>query len=190
MFTHVFLDALWLANGAVFWVLLFATGQWIRVVPFSWEFVPNAVSAALQYASLSWPAEHGWVNYNSLQVMAYFAIIFVGAPLAAVTGFRMSPLWPNRAQRLSKAFPIEAARAVHFPVMLGFVAFIAIHVVLVFATGALRNLNHMFWGTDDADSWAGLIVFLTGVIVMAGGWFAVQPRVFAFVGAALGKVGR
>lgn len=190
VFTHVFLDVLWLANGAIFWVLLFATGQWIRVVPFSWDFIPNAISAALQYASMSWPAENGWVNYNSLQVIAYFSMIFIVAPLAAATGFRMSPLWPKRAQRLSKAFPIEAARAVHFPVMLVFVGFMVIHVVLVFATGALRNLNHMFWGTDDAASWVGLCVFLAGTVVMVAGWYAVQPKVFAFIGAALGKVGR
>ena len=32
----------------------------------------------------------------------------------------------------------------HFPVMLYFVAFTVVHVALVFATGALRNLNHMY----------------------------------------------
>jgi hypothetical protein len=26
---------------------------------------PNAVSAALQYVSLDWPTENGWVNYNA-----------------------------------------------------------------------------------------------------------------------------
>ncbi|MEV8782014.1 hypothetical protein AB0082_26795, partial [Klebsiella pneumoniae] len=61
---HQAIDVLWIANGVIYIVLLFATGQWMRVVPTSWEVFPNAVSAALQYASLDWPTENGWVNYN------------------------------------------------------------------------------------------------------------------------------
>ena len=64
---HLSLDAVWVLNGVVYIVLLFATGHWLRIVPTSWEVVPNALSAALQYASLDWPTENGWVNYNSLQ---------------------------------------------------------------------------------------------------------------------------
>ena len=91
---HQSLDILWLVNGVIFVLLLFATGQWMRVVPTSWEVIPNAVSAGLQYLSLDWPLENGWVNYNSLQVLTYFATIFIAAPLAALTGVRMSGLWP------------------------------------------------------------------------------------------------
>jgi hypothetical protein len=151
---------------------------------------PNAVSAALQYASLSWPTEDGWANYNSLQVLAYFVTVFVAAPLALLSGLRLSPLWPDRAKRLSRVYPVEVARKIHFPVMLYFVAFVIVHVVLVLATGALRNLNHMFWGSDDPASWIGFLVFLLGIIVMVGGWFAVAPRVMTYLGAGLGKVGR
>ncbi|WP_422212648.1 cytochrome b/b6 domain-containing protein, partial [Microbacterium sp.] len=118
---HQALDILWLVNGVIFIVLLFVTGHWVRIVPTSWEVLPNALSAALQYVSLDWPTENGWVNYNSLQQLAYFATVFLAAPLAAATGFRMSGMWPKRAERLSKAYPVEWARAVHFPVMLYFV---------------------------------------------------------------------
>lgn len=190
LFSHLFLDVLWLANGVLFWVLLFATGQFIRIVPYSWEVFPNALSAALQYASLSWPTEDGWANYNSLQVLAYFATVFVAAPLAVLSGIRLSPLWPGEAKRLARIYPVGVARRLHFPVMLYFVAFVIVHVVLVLATGALRNLNHMFWGSDDPGSWTGFLVFLLGVLVTVGGWFAVAPRVMRHLGAGLGKVGR
>ena len=153
---HQSLDILWLVNGVIFVVLLFATGQWMRVVPTSWEVIPNAVSAGLQYLSLDWPLENGWVNYNSLQVLAYFATIFIAAPLAVLTGVRMSGLWPKNATTLNRIYPVEWARAVHFPVMLYFVAFIVVHVALVFLTGALRNLNHMY-AAQDADELAGLL---------------------------------
>jgi thiosulfate reductase cytochrome b subunit len=79
---HISLDALWVLNGIVYIVLLCATGQWMRIVPTNWDVFPNALSAAIQYASLNWPTENPWVSYNALQVLAYFAIVFLVAPLS------------------------------------------------------------------------------------------------------------
>ncbi|WP_343030093.1 cytochrome b/b6 domain-containing protein [Microbacterium rhizomatis] len=184
---HQSLDVLWLTNGVIFVVLLFATGQWMRVVPTSWDVIPNAISAALQYVSLDWPTENGWVNYNSLQVLAYFVTIFIAAPLAAITGVRMSGLWPKNAEKLNKAYPIEWARAVHFPVMLYFVAFIIVHVALVFATGALRNLNHMYGG-QDAINWTGFWIFVGSLVLIVAAWIAARPLVLAPIARLSGKV--
>nr|WP_241741683.1 cytochrome b/b6 domain-containing protein [Microbacterium yannicii] len=191
---HQSLDILWLVNGVAFVVLLFVTGQWMRIVPTSWEVFPNAVSAALQYVSLDWPTENGWVNYNALQQLAYFATVFIAAPLAAITGVRMSGVWPKNAAGLNKAYPVEWARAVHFPVMLYFVAFIAVHVFLVFATGALRNLNHMYaaQGSVDpnayADNWTGFWFFVASLVVIAAAWIAARPLVLAPIARLFGKV--
>jgi len=184
---HQALDILWLTNGVIFLVLLFVTGHWVRIVPTSWEVLPNALSAALQYVSFDWPTENGWSNYNSLQQLAYFATVFLAAPLAAVTGFRMSGLWPKKAEKLSKAYPIEWARKVHFPVMLYFVLFIIAHVALVFLTGMLRNLNHMF-ASSDAVSWTGFWVFVAALAVIAAGWAAARPLVLAPIAKLFGTV--
>lgn len=186
---HLTLDALWVLNGLVFAVLLFATGQWTRIVPTSWDIFPNALSAALQYASLDWPTEDGWINYNALQLLTYFATVFIAAPLAFITGLRMSSAWPKKAQGLNKAYPIEWARAVHFPVMVYFVAFIVVHVFLVLATGALRNLNHMY-GVRDDDTWFGFWVFLASVVVMAAAWFLARPIFLRPIASLMGKVSR
>ncbi|MFB0835573.1 cytochrome b/b6 domain-containing protein [Arthrobacter halodurans] len=188
LWLHLTLDALWVLNGAVFMVLVFATGQWMRIVPTSWEVLPNAASAALQYASLDWPLENGWVNYNSLQVLAYFTTVFIAAPLAIATGLRMSEAWPKKAA-VNKVFPIEAARAVHFPVMIYFVLFVIVHVALVFATGALRNLNHMYAVRDDAG-WLGFWIFAASVVAMVGAWFLARPVFLAPVASLTGKVSR
>ncbi|WP_336659846.1 cytochrome b/b6 domain-containing protein [Leucobacter sp. USHLN153] len=184
---HLSLDVMWLLNGAVFMVLIFTTGHWQRIVPTSWEVFPNAVSAVLQYASLDWPTEHGWANYNSVQQLAYFTTVFIAAPVAAVTGFRMSGWWPKRAEKLSRAFPIEWARRVHFPVMLYFVVFIVVHVVLVLTTGMLRNLNHMF-AAQDAATWTGFWVFLASLVVIAAGWYIARPALVAPVARLFGSV--
>lgn len=191
---HQSLDLLWVINGIVFFILLFATGQWMRIVPTSWEVFPNAVSAGLQYLSLDWPSENGWVYYNALQQLAYFVTVFIAAPLAIASGVRMSGLWPRNNQALSKAFPAPLARAIHFPVMIYFVVFIIIHVVLVFATGALRNLNHMFAARGDTDpaayagDWTGFIIFVIAAAITAAAWCAARPLLLAPLARLCGKV--
>lgn len=187
LWTHQAIDMLWVLNGVVFIVLLFVTGQWMRIVPTSWEVVPNAISAGLQYVSLDWPTENGWVNYNSLQQLAYFATTFIAAPLAIVTGVRISGLWPKNAATLNRLYPVEWARKVHYPVMLYFVAFIVVHVALVFATGALRNLNHMY-AAQDAVNWTGFWIFVASLVVMAAGWIAARPLVLVPIARLFGTV--
>ncbi|MCX8454735.1 cytochrome b/b6 domain-containing protein [Paenarthrobacter ureafaciens] len=184
---HLTLDALWVLNGLIFIVLLFATGQWMRIVPTSWDVFPNAVSAGLQYASLNWPLENGWVNYNALQLLTYFITVFIAAPLAIITGIRMSGAWPKKAA-VNKFYPIEAARKVHFPVMIYFVAFVIVHVTLVLATGALRNLNHMYASTDDANSWWGFAIFAASIVVTAAAWFLARPLFLRPIASLMGKV--
>jgi thiosulfate reductase cytochrome b subunit len=193
---HQSLDILWLVNGLLFAALLFISGQWMRIVPTSWGVVPNALSAALQYASLNWPTENGWVNYNSLQQLAYFATVFIAAPLATITGVRMSGVWPQNATRLNRLYPVEWARKIHFPVMIYFVLFILVHVTLVLATGALRNLNHMYaviGSTDPHDlsnNWAGFWIFAASMLVIVVAWVAARSLVLAPIARLFGKVGR
>ncbi|WAH96328.1 cytochrome b/b6 domain-containing protein [Arthrobacter sp. MMS18-M83] len=188
LWLHLTLDALWILNGATFLVLLLATGQWMRVVPTSWDVLPNALSAVLQYTSLDWPLENGWNNYNSLQLLSYFATVFIAAPLAFLSGLRMSNAWP-RSPRLNKAYPIELARRLHFPVMIYFVVFIAVHVTLVLCTGALRNLNHMYAAADD-DGWLGFALFAASLVVIVGSWFLARPLFLRPIASLMGKVGR
>ena len=189
VWTHLSLDLLWIVNGVVYLVLLFATGQWMRIVPTDGAVFPNAVSAALQYASLDWPLENGWVNYNSLQQLTYFATVFVAAPLAIATGARMSALWPRQAERLNRVYSFELAKAVHLPVMVYFVAFTIVHVALVLATGALRNLNHIF-AARDAGDWVGFAIFVVALLAIAAGWALIRPALVDRIAAAFGEVTR
>ncbi|WP_454810519.1 cytochrome b/b6 domain-containing protein [Paenarthrobacter nitroguajacolicus] len=184
---HQSLDVLWVANGLIFVALLLVTGHWTRIVPMSWDIFPNMLSAAVQYASLDWPADNGWVQYNALQVMAYFVTVFIAAPLAVVSGVRMSTWWPERAKRLTKMYPVEWARTLHFPVMLYFVVFTVVHVFLVFFTGALRNLNHMY-GSRDVVDWWGLVIFLISLLVIAAAWFLTKPLFTTPIASRMGKV--
>jgi len=186
---HLTLDALWLTNGVIFVVLLFVSGHWARIVPTSWDIVPNALSVALQYASLDWPTENGWVAYNALQLLAYFTIVFIAAPLAFLTGIRMSPAWSGPLARLTPAFPAVIARTVHYPVMLFFVLFTIVHVVLVLTTGALRNLNHMYAGRDD-ESWWGFGIFAASLVVIVAACVLARPVFLRSIASLGGTVSR
>lgn len=187
LWLHYSLDVLWVTCGVTFVVLSLATGHWVRIVPTSVEVVPHALSAALQYVSLDWPTEDGWVAYNALQLLAYFTVIFVAAPLAFLSGLRMSALWPT-AGPLARV-PVTLARRIHLPVMLFFVLFTIVHVVLVLTTGAVRNLNHMFAARDD-DSPLGVIVFALTLVAMAAAVIATRPLLLRPIAALTGSVTR
>ena len=187
---HLGMDTVFVLNGAVFYILLFATGQWQRLVPTSWDYLPNAASVGLQYLSLQWPAEHGWVAYNALQVIAYFITVFIAAPAAILTGLGMSPALSTRFRRVSSLLSIQTARSLHFLVMVWFLVFIVVHVGLVFTTGMRANLNHMYASRNDG-SWMGFWVFAASMVVVILAWVAAtpftlkHPRIVARVGYAL-----
>lgn len=187
---HLTMDLGFLVNGIVFYVLIFSTDQWRRLVPTSWDVFPNALSTLIQYLSLNFPANHGWVAYNGLQLLAYFITVFVAAPLALITGLGMSPALSTRLQRFSKVFSIQLARSLHALVMVWFVVFIVAHVAMVFVTGASRNLNAMFMARDSAG-WLGFLVFGVAMSIVLVTWFAASPftlrhpRVVQRVGDAL-----
>lgn len=180
---HLSLDVLWIVNGVLYVVLLLVSGHVGRLVPGSWDVIPHALSVAVQYASLDWPAHDGWVQYNALQLLFYGATVFVAAPLAILTGLRLSTLWKPEWR-----FPPEKlTRSVHVLTMMYFLVFTAVHVTLVLTTGALRNLNHMYAGRDD-ESWIGAILFGVHVLVLVGAWALARPALLARLAALSGDV--
>jgi thiosulfate reductase cytochrome b subunit len=156
---HFSITLLWMINGIVFYVLLFTTGQWLRLVPTTWEVFPNAVSSALQYLSLTFPQDHSWTRYNSLQQLVYFITVFIAAPTSILTGLMQSPAISNRLGWLGRALNRQRARSIHFLAMWWFLFFILAHVTLVFITGARVNLNMMWAGVNDG-SWSGFWIFV------------------------------
>ena len=171
---HFSVNMLWLLNGVAIYVLLFSTDQWHRLVPTTWEVLPNAASTALQYLSLTFPEDHSWTRYNSLQQLAYFLTVFVAAPTSVVTGLLQSPSLSNHLGWIGRVFNRQRARSIHFLAMWWFLLFILAHVTLVFITGARVNLNMMWAGVNDA-SWSGFAVFTPLVALVALAWWRASP---------------
>ena len=171
---HFSFGLLWIINGIVVYALLFWTDQWQRLVPTTWEVLPNAVSTALQYLSLTFPADESWTRYNSLQQLTYFITVFVAAPTSILTGFMQGPAISNHLGWFGKVLNRQRARSIHFLAMCWFLFFILIHVTLVFITGARVNLNMMFAGVHDG-SWSGLAIFVPAITLVAVTWWLASP---------------
>jgi sulfoxide reductase catalytic subunit YedY len=171
---HFSVNLLWVLNGAAFYVLLFATDQWRRLVPLTWEVFPAALSTAIQYASLNFPVDESWTRYNGLQQLSYFITVFIAAPVSILTGLMQSPAISNKAGWVGRLLNRQAMRSVHFLSFFWFVGFIVTHGVMVFITGLRQNTNHMFAGVDNT-SWAGLPLFLLAMAVLTAAWLVVSP---------------
>jgi sulfoxide reductase catalytic subunit YedY len=157
----------WVTNGVVYVVLLLTNPHWKRLIPTSCHIVPGAWAYWVHYVTLHIPPEpNGFYQYNPLQQLAYFAVVFVLGPLAILTGPSMSPALTNRF----KWYPQlpgnrQIGRSLHFLIMCAFVGFIVVHVALVIATGLIRNMNHIVLGTDNLSP-AGLYLGLLGIAVV------------------------
>jgi thiosulfate reductase cytochrome b subunit len=182
----------WVVNGLLFVALLFGTGQWRRLVPTSWQVLPDAWAVFVHYATLHLPPEpDGFYRYNALQQLAYLAVVFVLAPLAIVTGPSMSPALTNRFAWYPK-LPgnRQIGRSLLFLVMCGFVFFLIGHVTMVVLTGLARNMNHIVVGTDDGRP-LGLYLGLVGIGVvvavnaLANGAAWRYPRVIQHLAGAI-----
>lgn len=157
----------WVANGALFVGLLFVTNQWKRLVPTTWQIIPDAWAVWVHYATFHLPPEpNGYYQYNALQQLSYFGVVFGLAPLAIASGPSMSPALTNRFSWYP-ALPgnRQIGRSLHFLVMCAFVLFVICHVAMVALTGFIRNMNHIVLGTDDA-SLSGVLFGLLGVAVI------------------------
>jgi DMSO/TMAO reductase YedYZ molybdopterin-dependent catalytic subunit/thiosulfate reductase cytochrome b subunit len=190
----------WVGNGVIYVALLFGGGHWRRLVPTSWLIVPEAWAVFVHYATFHLPAEpNGFYQYNALQQLAYFGVVFVLAPLAMLTGPSMSPAFTARFAWYPK-LPgnRQIGRSLHFLVMCAFVVFIVMHVTMVVLTGFVRNMNHIVLGTDQARP-LGLVLGMIaiGVVVLLNvganytAWrhpMTVQHTAKSLVGPAMGTL--
>jgi len=171
---HFSVNMLWTINGIAFYVLLFSTDQWRRLVPLTWDVFPAALSTAIQYASLNFPVDQGWTRYNGLQQIAYFITVFVAAPISIATGLLQSPAISNRWGWDGRVLNRQLARSIHFLAFSWFVLYILAHGTMVFVTGLRQNTNHMFAGVENG-SWAGLAPFVLAMAVVVAAWAWASP---------------
>ncbi len=159
--------------GIFFVCGLLTSDQWMRLVPTNTDVFVQAWNTFVHYANLSLPPEpDGFYGYNALQQLAYLATVFVMAPLSILTGIAMSPALVNRFPRYARLFGgRQAARSIHFILLVTWICFVIVHVTLVVITGFQRNMNHIVLGTDTTGP-MGMILGFIGIAVVVLYWVA------------------
>lgn len=190
---HFMFDILFILNGAIFIILQFALGEWQRLVPTSWQLFPQAVTCIIQYASLHDPSKiygmNGYVRYDALQQLSYFAIVFIVAPLQILTGIAMSPGFDNEHKWYQRLFGNrQIARSLHFLLMCIFIGFYIIHMVMIAYTGLIVNLNGITINSNGSGFigfWLTILAVLGGITltIWANNFSWKHPRVLQKIGA-------
>ena len=109
-----------------------------------WPALSKMIGSHVRFARPD--ASEAW-SYNVLQRMAYLVVIFLLFPLMIWTGLAMSPA-------VVAGYPFfvtivggqQSARTIHFFVSLSLVAFVVVHVVMVWHAGFRSRMRAMISG--------------------------------------------
>lgn len=149
---HFLIVPLWILNGVSYVTLLFATGEWRRLVPTSWTIIPHAWDSLLTFASFHIPPDSVFHPYDPLQQLTYFAIVFLVAPLMVATGLCMSPALIARYPWYPKLFGgRQAARSLHFLGLMTLVLYTLIHLTLVVIVHFPEDIGDMVLGAKNSN---------------------------------------
>jgi len=162
---HFFCALFWMVNGIVYASLLFATGEWRRLIPTSWSVFPAAGGTAWTYLHGKLPP--AGTPYNPLQQLTYGGVVFVLAPLLIATGAAMSPAVAARFPWYLRMFGgRQSARSIHFIGLVAMTLFTVGHVALVVVDDFSR---HMTWIIHGKDTFATLSIAVgaAGLVVAA-----------------------
>jgi thiosulfate reductase cytochrome b subunit len=149
---HFFAAWLLVANGLIYLLHMAFSGHFRRDLALSKaEVAPRHILQDIwDHLRLKHPVGEAAKRYNTLQKLAYLAMIFGVLPLIVTTGLTMSP-------GVNAALPFlltlfggrQSARTLHFICANLIVLFVIVHVVEVLLAGAWNELRSMVTGWYD-----------------------------------------
>ncbi|MDR7299890.1 molybdopterin-dependent oxidoreductase [Haloactinomyces albus] len=159
----------WVVTGATYYILLFATGQWHRYIPYSWSIFPTAWNDLLTYLSFNLPPLLPGQPFDGIQKLSYAFVIFLLAPFQILTGIAQSPALEARFPRYVRLWGgRQTARSLHFFGLLAFLGFLAVHLMMVglWGWGQLNAL--MIFGDVRDPQWAiaWSLVIIAAIVVV------------------------
>lgn len=103
--------------------------------------------AIIEHMKFKHPTGEAATRYNILQKLAYLGVILALGPGVVLMGLAMSPHMDSVLSWLVDLVGgRQSARTIHFLIAMAFVAFIAIHVLMVLVTGPLNQIRAMITG--------------------------------------------
>jgi thiosulfate reductase cytochrome b subunit len=111
----------------------------------SWSEIANHLRFRRPGATEAW-------SYNVVQRITYLFVIFVLGPLIVWTGLAMSPA-------VASAFPSvvtvlggqQSARTIHFFITILLVAFLLVHILMIFLAGFTNRMRAMITGRVNKE---------------------------------------
>jgi len=146
---HLFFAWLFVINGTIYALISFFSGHFRRdLAPSGDEISPRHLGREIaDHARLRFPKGESARRYNSLQKLAYVAVIFVLLPLMFATGLTMSPGMDAGYPFLLDLFGgRQSARSIHFICAWSIVVFVLVHVAMVILSGLWNNMRSMTTG--------------------------------------------
>ena len=164
---HFFAVVFWVLNGLAYVILLFATGEWRRLIPTSASVFPAAGQTFITYVTLHTPPPSAFHPFDPLQQLAYGVVVFLLAPFLILTGAAQSPAIEARFPRYAQLFGgRQSARSLHFLGLVLFVLFIVMHTALVVYVGFRRNMGDIILGQDAHDLNLAVAIGLATVVAI------------------------
>jgi DMSO/TMAO reductase YedYZ molybdopterin-dependent catalytic subunit/thiosulfate reductase cytochrome b subunit len=163
---HFTAATIWVITGVIYISYMILSGDWSRLIPTSWDVIPNAITMMGNYLTLNIMPEGA--SYNALQQLSYAFIVFILAPIQIMTGLAMSPALTGKYPGLLKLFGgnRQVARSLHFLAMVGFSLFILVHITMTMGFHTYESIKQFVSGSTSIDFVAALTLFLTIIILL------------------------
>jgi DMSO/TMAO reductase YedYZ molybdopterin-dependent catalytic subunit/thiosulfate reductase cytochrome b subunit len=166
---HFMTIQFWILTGLAYVILLFVDAQWRRLVPTHWSIVPDAFRNIATYLSGGLAAPQLGLPYDAAQQLAYFAVVFVLAPLQVLTGAAMSPSVIGRFPWYPRLFGgKQVARSIHFLNLCALVAFVLVHTVMVVIHGIPRESAAIVLTSYHASHTWAVVIAAAGILFVIG----------------------
>jgi thiosulfate reductase cytochrome b subunit len=186
----------WCLNGLIYTSLLFATGEWKRLIPTSGSFFPCLLNELNALFCFHLPAHSE--TYGAIQQLFYVSLIFAVAPLSILTGAAMSVAVDAKYPWYPRLFGgRQAARSIHYLLLLVYIVFVVVHVSIVAVTGFAEQMNRITLGSQG-DGSAGIIVGAIAISVVSvihaglNWWSRIDldrvEKITAFLPSSLGAI--
>lgn len=179
---HFFSAIFWLLNGIIYIILLFATGEWSRLIPTSWSVFPAAWHSLLTYLSLHVPPASEFQPYEPLQQLTYAAVVFLLAPFMLLTAAAMSPALEAQFPWYVKLFGgKQSARSLHFLSMILFVLFTIGHTFFVLVAYFQNNIRNIVLGDEHGSVTLAVIIAIIALALVAAiyawtSWYTLRHK--------------
>ncbi len=164
---HGISTTFWILNGVIYVTLLFATGEWRRLIPTSWDIFPRAAHTLAGYLTFQIPPASDFHPYDPLQQLTYAAVVFLLGPFLILTGAAMSPAIAARFPWYLRLFGgRQRARSLHFLGLIAFILFTIGHTILVLLVRFQDNITNIVLGRSTADFGLAVSIAVIALLIV------------------------